>query len=786
MQPAPFRAHLAPMKPSELWAELKRRRVVRVVLAYAVTVFVVLQVADLTLEPLGLPAWSYRFLLFLSLAGFPVAVALAWAFDVTPEGVRSESERKDGRGVGRWVVGGATVLALGIGIWQVGGDPDPLGAEGIDPELMAVVPFRVSSSDERVTILREGVLDLLSPIFSGAPRTVDSGAMINAWEEYGGGYETDLSEGQAVELARRLGAGRVLVGSVVGTGDAFSVNARLLSVPGGELLGTATVDGSATRLRETISEMAAQILSLEAGLEEAQVDYLSAVPLEALEAYLEGRRLYRRNRYVAARTAFSRALDVDSTFALAALGAYESVTMGIDADRDGLLARAVRLLRAHMDALPSRDRVYARLWLGDGGRRSASELVRESGASMVSELPEKPEAWYVYADQLFHHQWMVGEDDWRSRAVDAFQRALELDPGLSVAEEHLFYDEIFSLDSVDVRRTSEDFLAAVGPTGSGLMALAVLAYGFDDPEWLQWIDRELGNLPFAEVQLLALTAMSPYAQLDRSTADRMFDRVERSAIAESDRRQAVDQRYRYYRVQGRTEDAERTLRRYEDAHGPRPRAWIRDHLYWQGSAEPAGAAADELSRRVATGPLPWTDGGFDACVLELYRIRRGSFEGVEETVRRLRAASDDPDPRHGRNALCALALETIVAHEEGEPSADDLVARLTDVLDDGPANSPELPEVPLELARILDERGRTEDAARVAGYMYLGTPFALAESTRHLASARLWDKAGNLEKAAERYRWFLTFRRDPDPALVPEAEAVRERLAEIEGTERAG
>jgi hypothetical protein len=45
---------------------------------------VVLQVADLTLTPLGLPDWSYRFLLILGLAGFPVAVGLAWAFDVTP------------------------------------------------------------------------------------------------------------------------------------------------------------------------------------------------------------------------------------------------------------------------------------------------------------------------------------------------------------------------------------------------------------------------------------------------------------------------------------------------------------------------------------------------------------------------------------------------------------------------------------------------------------------------------------------------------------------------------
>lgn len=351
------------MKPVELWEELKRRRVVRVAIAYAVTVFVVLQVADLTFEPLGLPDWSYRFLILVAVAGFPVAVALAWAFDVTPEGVRTADAEgpASSKGAGRWVVGAAVLAALAVGFWHFSGGPDPVGAEGIDAELVAVMPFRVSSNDERVTILREGVIDMLAPIFSGTPRTVDSGAMISAWREYGGGDDVDLSEGQAVELARRLGAGRAVVGSVVGSADAFSVNARLLSVPDGGVIGVASVDGSSARLRETISQLAAQILSMEEGVEEGQVDYLSDVPLEALEAYLEGRRYYRQTRYVASRTAFSRALDVDSTFALAALGAWEAVTMGVDADRAGLRARTVRILNEHGATLPPRDRVYVEL-----------------------------------------------------------------------------------------------------------------------------------------------------------------------------------------------------------------------------------------------------------------------------------------------------------------------------------------------------------------------------------------------------------------------------------------
>jgi len=243
--------------------------------------------------------------------------------------------------MGRAVIGAAVALAGAVGLWQLRSGPEGVVADGVDTGLIAVVPFRVASADERVTILREGVVDMLSPIFSVSPRTVDSGAMISAWRREAGEGEADLSEGQAVELARNLGAGRVLVGSVVGTGENFALNARLLRVPGGEVIGDASVDGSTGTLRETISTLAAQILSMEAGVARGQVDYLDDVPIEALQAYLEGRRLYRRNSYAEAREAYLRALSVDTTFALAALGVVEALEMGTDADRFNTRARAV-------------------------------------------------------------------------------------------------------------------------------------------------------------------------------------------------------------------------------------------------------------------------------------------------------------------------------------------------------------------------------------------------------------------------------------------------------------
>jgi class 3 adenylate cyclase len=80
-------ANRAAGRVRHFWAEMRRRRVVKVAVAYALVLFGILQVAQLTFAPIGLPEWSYQLVLVLGLIGLPVAVILAWAFDVTPSGV---------------------------------------------------------------------------------------------------------------------------------------------------------------------------------------------------------------------------------------------------------------------------------------------------------------------------------------------------------------------------------------------------------------------------------------------------------------------------------------------------------------------------------------------------------------------------------------------------------------------------------------------------------------------------------------------------------------------------
>ena len=72
--------------------ELRRRKVIRVAVIYAVVAWALLQVADLTFEPLRLPGWALTLVIMLAILGLPIAVAMAWALEATPEGIRRERD----------------------------------------------------------------------------------------------------------------------------------------------------------------------------------------------------------------------------------------------------------------------------------------------------------------------------------------------------------------------------------------------------------------------------------------------------------------------------------------------------------------------------------------------------------------------------------------------------------------------------------------------------------------------------------------------------------------------
>jgi len=122
-----------PIIRMSLIAELKRRNVVRVGVAYAVIGWILAQVAEFAFENFGAPDWVLKSVIVIILLGLPIALFLAWAFELTPEGVKREKDVDRSQSIthstGRkldFVIIGALVLALGYFVWERPSNREPV------------------------------------------------------------------------------------------------------------------------------------------------------------------------------------------------------------------------------------------------------------------------------------------------------------------------------------------------------------------------------------------------------------------------------------------------------------------------------------------------------------------------------------------------------------------------------------------------------------------------------------------------------------------------------------
>ena len=90
--------HRGLFRLEQFWTELRRRKVIRVAMTYAIVGWLIIQVADATFEGFGIPLWAYVFVVMLLLLGFPIALIIAWAFELTPEGLKTTKDADKERG----------------------------------------------------------------------------------------------------------------------------------------------------------------------------------------------------------------------------------------------------------------------------------------------------------------------------------------------------------------------------------------------------------------------------------------------------------------------------------------------------------------------------------------------------------------------------------------------------------------------------------------------------------------------------------------------------------------
>jgi TolB-like protein len=305
-----------------LITELKRRNVFRVAAAYGVVAWLLVEVASVVLPTFEAPGWVMKVFIFLVILGFPLALVMAWAFELTPEGIKREEdvERSSAQRRRHLDIPIIIVLTLAVALFLIGrfvwtdGDPEL----GIDRRSVAAIPFENLSGDEANIPFTSGVHDDLLMQLSkiGSIKTISRRSVL----QYRDTTKT------IPEIASELGVATILAGGVQRSGDRVRINVRLTDAATDEPLWAETYDRrlTAANIFAIQSEIATSIAeALRAKLTTGEQQRLDAVPtrnLEALDTYFLGKQLLEERNVRALQAAveyFEQVIELDPDFALA-------------------------------------------------------------------------------------------------------------------------------------------------------------------------------------------------------------------------------------------------------------------------------------------------------------------------------------------------------------------------------------------------------------------------------------------------------------------------------------
>ncbi|MFW6089317.1 MAG: protein kinase domain-containing protein [Gemmatimonadota bacterium] len=656
------------------------------------------------------------------------------------------------------------------------------------PGSVAVLPFRVSGADASLGYLREGMVDLLSTKLTGegGPRAIAPATVLGEWRDAGGSETRDVAESRALALAGRIGAEQLLVGEVVGTPDHVILSASLLETPDGRVAARATVEGSADSLLAVIDALTARLLALGAGESPRPLDAVATTSLPALRAYLDGRVSMREARYADAYELFSEAVELDSTFALAAVRAWWAAwsTQG-SAD-----SRLLQIAREGRDRLGESDLAFVEAVFGPNYPAPYSDAERLAMRRRLVDIdPDRVEFRFIYADRLYHYHAMLGLPDGQERAAAQFRRALAADSTYAPTYEHLvplLYSLGYSDEATEVARA---YLQREPAGGAASFLAWRMAAAQGNEDLLAIVRARFEDLP--DEELLQIFSVAVEDGVEVSDADRAIDVLRRRGVTPAVRRRVLREDFVLQLARGRPAAAAEVAEKLQEAQRDEAEfpplettnSLVLSALYGDGDPGAAARALETLAAAAfGPGDSPRPNGRVpDLCTVSQWRLWNGDHRGVSAAVERLRT-TDTLDRFKDTGPVCAMLLEAIESTLLGRPDADDRLARLDSALTTGPQTLFTTFKMPANLAaaRLYERRGdyaRALAAVRRRVYDMDSTGFVLATSLR--IEGRLAAAAGDTAGAIDAYRHYLALRSDPEPALRAQADSVRVELAEL-------
>ena len=319
---------------------------------------------------------------------------------------------------------GALLLALVLGLAWIASRRSSTGVPPAQTQL-AVLPFSVPGAGA-FAYLVEGMVDLLSRNLNGVETlvTVDPGRVMSALRA---GEERGVQDAdRGGDIARRLGAGQYVLGSVHAAGGRLRIQAQLYRHDSiaGRPIAQAVVEGDSAALFDLVDELSAQLLVRRGqgqGARLAQTAALTTSSLPALKVYLDAERNLRAARFDSAVAGFQLAVGLDTSFALAH---YRLAVAAMWTGRMGLLAPAMARALARDDRLAERDR---RLLLAFADLvRGAPDLAERQYREILEAYPDDLEARFQLANLLYTYNAPRGRPP--AEAGEQYSHVLEVDP----------------------------------------------------------------------------------------------------------------------------------------------------------------------------------------------------------------------------------------------------------------------------------------------------------------------------------------------------------------------
>jgi TolB-like protein/Tfp pilus assembly protein PilF len=396
----------------DFFAELKRRNVYKVAVAYAVVSWLLIQIATQVFPFLEIPNWVVRLVIALVAIGFPIALVIAWAFELTPEGIKrtadADTSALQARRKHAWIYVVIIGAALSVGLFFLGrytagntasaARAETAASSSIAQKSIAVLPFENLSDDKGAAYFADGIQDeILTKLSSIADLKVISRTSTARYKS----KPEDLKT-----VSQQLGVANVLEGSVQKAADKVRVNVQLIDARADSHLWAKSYDRDIKDVFAVESEVAQEIAdSLQAKLSPTEANTVARAPTKDAQAYdlfLKGefeQRVahsnFRPESFDQAARWYKEAIARDPNFALA------------------IAQLAICRLRRH--------------WLTDP---LTGADVMEAGSMAKQALTLAPDLAEAHvALGLFHY---YGFREYEP-ALTEFQRAIELQPNNSLA-----------------------------------------------------------------------------------------------------------------------------------------------------------------------------------------------------------------------------------------------------------------------------------------------------------------------------------------------------------------